>query len=111
MTVREWAAELLRYAADRLHPATAPRYLGFSFTFEEGTGLVFRDDGRGCPLTYPGQDAYGRAHTESGLSVSPAGTAPGTTAGGTVWLPRRAWPLDEPWPGYAAQPPARPRRF
>lgn len=35
------------------------------FTFEDGLGVVFRDDGRGCPVWYMAQD-YDRAHDEAG---------------------------------------------
>jgi hypothetical protein len=49
-----------------------------SFTFEERTGIVFRDDGRGCRLWYYAD--YERAHDEAGP------TASGSTE---VWLPQR----------------------
>lgn len=35
------------------------------FTFEDGLGVVFRDDRRGCPVWYMAQD-YDRAHDEAG---------------------------------------------
>lgn len=56
---------LLRRIADRLDPASEPRGMSYSFTFELGEGIRFRDDGRGCPLWYLGEDDYERAHTES----------------------------------------------
>jgi hypothetical protein len=57
---------LLRRIADRLDPAGAPRGMsGFSFTFERGEGIRFREDGRGCPLWYLGDDDYERAHAEA----------------------------------------------
>lgn len=57
---------LLRRVADRLDPAGAPRAMGFSFTFERGEGIRFRDDRRGCPIWYLGDDDYERAHDEAG---------------------------------------------
>jgi hypothetical protein len=57
---------LLRSIADRLDPAGAPRRMSsHSFTFERGEGIRFRDDGRGCPLWYLGDDDYQRAHEEA----------------------------------------------
>ena len=63
--MRVWLARRLRLLADRLDGAGAPRHMGHSFTFEDGRGLVFRDDGRGCPLWYLGADDYARAHSEA----------------------------------------------
>lgn len=56
---------LLRRLADRLDYANAPKSMGFSFTFERGEGIHFRDDRRGCPLWYLGDDDYERAHDEA----------------------------------------------
>lgn len=56
---------LLRQIADRLDPEGAPRGMSYSFTFEDGEGIRFRDDGKGCPLWHLGQDDYQRAHTEA----------------------------------------------
>ncbi len=56
---------LLRRWADRVDPRGAPRAVGYSFTFEPKEGIRFRDDGRGCPLWYLGDDDYERAHTEA----------------------------------------------
>jgi hypothetical protein len=63
--MRQRAGQWLRKWADRIDPDGAPRHLGRSFTFEHGRGLVFREDGRGCPLWYLGKDDYERAHTEA----------------------------------------------
>ncbi len=69
--MNRWArrriAEWMRMLADRLHPETAPRYVGASFTFEPGTrnGVLLRWDGRGCPLWYFGETDYDRAHDEA----------------------------------------------
>lgn len=56
---------LLRRIADRLDPTGRPQAVGHSFTFEKGEGVRFRDDGRGCPLWYLGNDDYDRAHAEA----------------------------------------------
>jgi len=57
---------LLRRIADRLDPASTPRRMSsHSFTFEEGEGIRFRSDGKGCPLWYLGEDDYSRAHVEA----------------------------------------------
>lgn len=58
-------AGLLRRCADRISPESAPRSLGHSFTFEDREGIRFRDDQRGCPLWYLGEDDYEQAHTEA----------------------------------------------
>lgn len=60
-------ARWLRRTADRIDPARAPRHICYSFTFEEGEGIRFRTDGRGCPLVYLNQDDYYRAWTEAGV--------------------------------------------
>lgn len=56
---------LLRRLADRIDYANAPKAIGTSFTFECGEGIRFRDDRRGCPLWYLGDDDYQRAHDEA----------------------------------------------
>lgn len=56
---------LLRRIADRLDYANTPRSTSFSFTFERGEGIRFRDDGKGCPIWYLGHDDYERAHREA----------------------------------------------
>ena len=57
-----WLAEWLRRIADRMDHAGAPKYTGWSFTFEDGKGIVFRNDLRGCPVVYLGDKDYERAH-------------------------------------------------
>lgn len=59
------AGRWLRTLADRIDPRGAPRLIGWSFTIEEGHGIRFRRDGRGCRLAYPGNAEYERAHTEA----------------------------------------------
>lgn len=58
-------AGLLRRWADRLDPHNGPQGIGWSFTHEAGVGIKFRDDGKGCPLWYLGNDDYEQAHTEA----------------------------------------------
>lgn len=65
-TIKKTIAEWLRCLADRLDYDGAPKVTGFSFTFEDHQGLVFRDDGRGCPIAYLGERDYRRAHDEAG---------------------------------------------
>jgi hypothetical protein len=58
-------AKLLRRLADRLDHRGAPKLIGWSFTFEEGVGIVFHPDRTsGCPLAYLGDDDYQKAHRE-----------------------------------------------
>jgi hypothetical protein len=63
--MRAWIANHLRELADRLDSRGATRVTGWSFTFEEGEGIRFRQDGRGCPVAYVGEEQYDRAHSES----------------------------------------------
>jgi hypothetical protein len=58
-------AGLLRRIADRIDDDGAPKCMSYSFTFERGEGIRFRDDGKGCRLAYLGKDDYERAHTEA----------------------------------------------
>jgi hypothetical protein len=58
-------AAVLRRFADRIDHAGAPKFIHWSFTFETGLGIVFRDDGKGCPLAYLGDAGYVRAHDEA----------------------------------------------
>ena len=48
-----------------LDPYGATRLIHWTFTFEKGIGIVFREDGRGCRLAYLGQDEYSKAHDEA----------------------------------------------
>lgn len=63
-------AALLRRVADRIDHEGAPKLTRWSFTFERGRGLVFREDKRGCPVAYLGDKDYGRAHAESDTAVA-----------------------------------------
>ena len=71
--LRERAAWWLRRLGDRLDPANAPRYTGYSFTIEPGHGLRLWEDERGCPIAYLGDADYRRAFDECpGVEVSNA---------------------------------------
>lgn len=58
-------AEWLRRLADRIDYRGAPKYTHWSFTFEAGEGIRFREDRYGCPVVYLGDEAYERAHAEA----------------------------------------------
>ena len=58
----KWLAEWLRRIADRIDYAGAPKAIGWSFTLEQGEGIRFTHDLRGCPLWYLGDVDYERAH-------------------------------------------------
>ena len=58
-------ARFLRRLADRIDHAGAPKLMHWSFTFETGRGIVFREDRKGCPLAYLGDADYERAHAEA----------------------------------------------
>lgn len=62
---RKAVGRRLRFWADRIDHEGAPRLMGYSFTFEEGEGIRFRDDRRGCRLAYLGMAEYEKAHEES----------------------------------------------
>lgn len=49
LAARKRIAWQLRKYADRIDPAGAPKYTHWTFTFERGRGLVFREDGKGMP--------------------------------------------------------------
>jgi hypothetical protein len=64
--MRVWIARHLRFLADRIDYAGAPKSMGWSFTFENERGIVFRQTGnQGCQLWYLGDDEYERAHSEA----------------------------------------------
>lgn len=57
---------LLRRFVDRIDHEGAPRHLSsYSFTFERGEGIRWREDGKGCRLAYLHPEDYARAHSES----------------------------------------------
>lgn len=55
----------MRKWADRIDDRGAPHALGYSFTFETGEGILFREDGKGCKLWYLGEAEYEKAHTQA----------------------------------------------
>jgi hypothetical protein len=90
---RRVAARLAGFArriADRVDPDGAVRLTHVTFTFEDGIGIMFRDDARGCRVAYLGTAEYERAHDEAGPPDAPALPWPAH-----AWLPHRAaagWP-------------------
>lgn len=65
MISRRQTGERLRRLADRIDHRGAPKVTNWTFTFELGRGLVFRRDGRGCPVAYLGDDEFEKAHAEA----------------------------------------------
>jgi hypothetical protein len=63
--VRTRIGHWMRQWADRIDYRGAPRYTGYTFTFETGEGIRFRKDGKGCRLWYLGMDDYDKAHDEA----------------------------------------------
>lgn len=61
-SVKRALADWLRRKADRLDFEGAPKMTSWCFTFEPGFGLVFNQDGRGCPLWFMGDREYDKAH-------------------------------------------------
>lgn len=59
--VRGVLARRLRALADLLDPRGALKRTHCSFMFEDGIGIVFYDDPRGCPAWYYGDDDYVKA--------------------------------------------------
>lgn len=64
--IKRWIAMRLRFLADRIDWAGAPKRTQWSFTYEPGKGAMFHNDGLGCPLWYYGNEDYERAHNEGG---------------------------------------------
>lgn len=69
--MKKQLAAWFRKRADRLDPDGAPRRTGWSFTIEENWGIVFNEQGRGCPLYYHGTHDYGLAHAQAGTVPLP----------------------------------------
>lgn len=65
VSIRAWIGHHLRCWADHIDYEGAPRLMGWSFTFETGEGIRFRQDKRGCRLAYLGNGEYEKAHTEA----------------------------------------------
>lgn len=70
-SVRGRIGRFLRRWADRIDYEGAPRLMGWTFTFETGEGIRFRQDERGCRLAYLGNVEYAKAHTEADSEVIP----------------------------------------
>ena len=62
---RAWIGKRLRFLADRIDYEGAPRLMSYTFTYETGEGIRFRQDKRGCRLAYLGNAEYEKAHTEA----------------------------------------------
>lgn len=99
MTVRSRVGRVLRRLAERVDPDGAPRGGGYSFTFENGIGIVFREDGRGCPLWYLSKADYERAHDEADSMHTTINwqTMTPQLRGGLGQQPDRVNPLHERW--------------
>lgn len=68
MNTRARIGKVLRRWADRIDHHGAPRSIDWSFTIEQGHGLVFHNDRKtGCPLYYLGTDDYEKAHRDAGF--------------------------------------------
>jgi len=70
--MRGWIGWQLRKYADRIDWAGAPKLTHWTFTIENGRGVVFREDGKGCRIAYLGNDEYERAHSDAdnGIDLS-----------------------------------------
>jgi hypothetical protein len=66
VSTRAAIAKRLRFLADRIDHAGAPKHMSYAFTFEMYRGIVIREGTRqGCPLYYYGDADYERAHNEA----------------------------------------------
>jgi hypothetical protein len=72
VSLRSRIGHWMRKWADRIDDHGAPRAMGYRFTFEDGEGIRFREDGRGCRLWYYGMDDYEKAHTEADSAAADA---------------------------------------
>lgn len=60
----------LRRLADQVDADGAPQLTIWSFTLEPGRGVVFRSDGRGCPIWWIRRELFDLAHSEADLRTS-----------------------------------------
>ena len=104
--MRRWTGKKLRRLADWIDPVGAPRLTHWTFTFERGEGVRFREDGRGCRVAYLGEEEYERAHTESD-STRRGNSAP-RFADLVAALTKRAEPGGMVQPANPVTPPKRP---
>jgi len=58
-------AHWLRGLAERLDYAGTPKGTHWTFTFEPGVGVRWREDGRGCRVWYLNDAQYVLAHTQA----------------------------------------------
>jgi hypothetical protein len=58
-------ARRLRDLADRIDRDGAPKLTHWTWTFEPGRSVRFREDGKGCRVAYLGDDEYEKAHAQS----------------------------------------------
>src|SRR5689334_7958259 len=79
--VKKRIADQLRYLADRLDYANAPRATGMSFTYEGKDGFRLRHDRRGCEIWYLGDAQWERAYAEADAAQPPCGNLLGVVAG------------------------------
>ena len=96
-------AFLLRRVAGRIDREGTPKHMSYSFTFEDGEGIRFRDDGRGCPLWYLGEADYERAHAEAdrpGARRLADGEGPADAGGMAVNAPAKNEPAPADCPGF-----------
>lgn len=56
----------MRRQADRLDSDGATKVTSYTFTYERGIGVVFREDGRGCPVSYQGEHQLDLAGEQAG---------------------------------------------
>lgn len=80
-------ARWLRTIADRIDPDGAPRCTGWSFTFEQGQGIDFHRDRRGCPVWYLGMADYDRAHAEARTAAHCRAQSVVGLPGSPGWIP------------------------
>jgi hypothetical protein len=76
--LRTWMADQMRKWADRIDYEGAPKAINYSFTFENRRGIVFREDGKGCPLWYYGDADHQRAHSDADTDHAIVDWAAGT---------------------------------
>lgn len=63
--MRARVGRLLRRCADRIDPAGEPVRSIWTFTYEGGSAVRWRKDGRGCPVWYYRGDGPSRAYSEA----------------------------------------------
>jgi hypothetical protein len=69
--MRRRLAGWFRRVADSIDEEGSPKVTHCSFTFEDGLGIVFHEDHRGCRVAYLGDDELRRARDPDWRSVPP----------------------------------------